>query len=93
MRGIIGSFVRYVCCSLRICVSLGQHLLELRNFILLILSYLLSRYFVFVIFCVPQPPELVALQLSSAGRGIRSLFSTKWFWVFVSGGAVFRFFA
>ena len=61
-------------CSLRFCVSLGQHLLELRNFILLILSYLFSRYFVFVIFCVPQPPELVAMQLSSAGGGIRSLF-------------------
>ena len=46
---------------------------------LLILSYLFSRYFVFVIFCAPQPPELAALQLSSAGGGIRFLFSTKWF--------------
>ena len=33
----------------------------------------------FVIFCVPQPPELAALQLSSAGGGIRSLFSTNGF--------------
>ena len=74
----MGSFVRYV--FLNQC--LGQHLLELRNFILLILSYSFSRYFVFVISCVPQPPELAALQLSSAGGGIRSLFSTKGFWGF-----------
>ena len=33
----------------------------------------------FVIFCVPQPPELAALQLSSAGGGIRSLFPQSGF--------------
>ena len=60
---------------IQFCISLGQHLLELRNFILVILSYLFSRYFVFAIFWVPQPPELAALQLSSAGGGIRSLLS------------------
>ena len=57
--------------------------------VILFLSHLFSRYYMFVTFCVPQPSELAALQLSSAGGGIRSLFSTKW--VFVSGGAVFRF--
>ena len=31
----------------------------------------------FVTFCVPQPPELAAPQLSSAGGGIRSLFFHK----------------
>ena len=70
----MGSFVRYVYCSLQFCISLGQLLLEFRNFILVILSYLFSRYFVFVVSCVSQPQELAALQLSLVGGGIRSLF-------------------
>ena len=35
---------------------------------------------------------IMAPQLISAGGGVRSLFSTKWFWVFVSGGVVLFFF-
>ena len=65
VRGIMGSFVRYVHCLLQFKISLGHHLLELRNFILLILSYLFSRYFVFVIFCVPQPPTGVGVTAQS----------------------------
>ena len=37
-------------------------------------------------------PELTTPQLTSAGVGVRSLFYTKWFWVFVSGGVVLNFF-
>ena len=50
----MGRFVRYVFCWLQFWISLGQHLLELRTFILLILSYSFSRYFVFVIYPSPQ---------------------------------------
>ena len=87
----MGSFVRYVYCSLQFWISLGQHLLELRNFILLILSYLFSRYFVFVIFFAYLSPQ--SWRHCSRWGYIRSLFSTRWFWVFVCGGAVLSFFA
>ena len=43
-------------CSLQFWISLGQHLLELRNFILLILSYLFSRYLAFGIFFANLSP-------------------------------------
>ena len=37
-------------------------------------------------------PELSTLQLISAGGDVHSLFSTKWFWVFVSCSVVLSFF-
>ena len=49
-------------------------------------------HFVITSFRVPQPPELAASQLISAGGVIPVPFFNKVVWGFVSGGALLSFF-
>ena len=79
-------------CSLQIRTSLGQHLFEHPTFIFFVnFCYICQQAFGSVCFSVTL--SRVDDTAADFGKwGVCSLFYTKWYWVFLSGGVVLNFF-
>ena len=74
-------------CTLQIWISLGQHSLELLTFILFANFVVFAcRHLTVVSSCIPLPQSCRHRSWFQQAGDTRSLCSTKWFWVFVSGG-------